>query len=399
MSDSRAYRAVGVSSGKDDIVAAARLQGEGLFPGAFCKVVPDALTGSERHCVALHADGAGTKSVVAYLAFRESGDPAVFASLAQDALVMNVDDLVCVGARGPFVVTNVIGRHRGLVPHGAVEAVIGGYARCAEALSAQGVAVALCGGETADLGDVVRTITVDAAAVCRLRRDEVIDGAAVTPGDVIVGLSSVGTASFEDRPNSGVGSNGLTLARHVLLRPEYRTAYPEACAPDLPAGIAYRGVHRLEDRPVGWDLTVGEALLSPTRSYAPIVVACLQALGRAVHGVVHCTGGGQTKCLRLRAPVSYVKDDVFPVPPLFALLQDAAAMGWEEMYRVFNMGHRMELFVPRGAADEVVAIAAAHGVEAKVVGRCVPLAAGPRLVLEGPDGPLRFGGAPGAAPP
>ncbi len=396
MTDSQHYRALGVSSGKDDVISAARMQGDGVFPGAFCKLVDDALTNDPETCLALHADGAGTKSIVAYLLFRETGDPTVFASLAQDALVMNVDDLLCVGATGPFVLTNTIGRHRGLVPGSAIEAIIGGYERSARILGERGVEILLCGGETADLGDLVRTVVVDSAVACRLRRDRVIDGRAVVPGDLIIGLASAGQADYEERPNSGIGSNGLTLARHVLLEAGYRERFPESSAPDLAETLAYRGPYALSDRPDGLAMTVGEALLSPTRSYSPVVVEVIERLGSSVHGIVHCTGGGQTKCLRFGAQVGFVKDDLFPIPPIFSLLRQAAGMEWEEMYRVFNMGHRMELFVDSAVAEAVIAIARSHGVDARIVGRCVPQDDGPRLRLHGPDGVVTYRGTASA---
>ena len=390
MTDSRSYRALGVSAAKEDIVAAASLQGEGLYPGAFCKIVDDVLTGDPAHCVAFHSDGAGTKALVAYLAFRETGDASVFGSLAQDALVMNIDDLLCIGAKGPFVVTNTIGRHRGLIPGDAVEAIVDGYQRCAETLGAFGVEVALCGGETEDVGDLVRTVIVDAAAACRLLRDEVIDGREVRAGDVIVGLSSTGRTAYEEAENSGIGSNGLTLARHVLLAPTYRQRYPESSAPDLDDALAYRGSHHLSESPEGLGMTLAQALLSPTRTYSPVLVPTLSELRSGVHGIVHCTGGGQTKCLRLGTQVRFVKDDLFEVPPLFRLIREAAQMPWDEMYQVFNMGHRMELYVDAGAADEVIGAAAERGVAARVVGRCEPWSEGPRLVIAGPDGTFSF---------
>lgn len=394
MTDSPSYRDLGVSSAKEDVVAAARLQGEGLFPGAFCKVIADALGGDPGACMALHSDGAGTKALVAYLAYRERGDPGVFASLAQDALVMNTDDLICVGARGPFVVTNTIARHRGLVPGAAVEAIIAGYERCVRDLAGFGVEIVLCGGETEDVGDLVRTLVVDAAAACRLRRDEVVDGTRVRPGDLIVGLASAGRARYERAETSGIGSNGLTLARHVLLRPSYRERFPEASAPETPAELAYRGPYELADAPEGLGMTVGEALLSPTRTYAPVVIRALAELGAGVHGVVHCTGGGQTKCLRLGTTVKFVKDAPFEPPPVFRLIQAAGRLGWDEMAQVFNLGHRLELYVDPAAAGEAIAIAAELGVEARVIGRCEVWAGGPRLVIAGPDGPLSFGSSP-----
>lgn len=390
MTDSQSYRALGVSAAKEDIIAAAAIQGDGLYPGAFCKVVPDVLVGDPQFCMAFHSDGAGTKALVAYLAYRETGDASVFASLAQDALVMNTDDLLCIGALGPFVVTNTIARHRGLIPSEAVEAIVSGYEQCAETMREQGIEIVLCGGETEDVGDLVRTVVVDAAIACRMRRDQVLDGRALRPGDLIVGFASGGRATYEDRANSGIGSNGLTLARHVLLSGSYRERYREASAPELSKEVAYRGRFLLGDHPAELGMTVAEALLSPTRTYAPVVAKVLAEVGSGVHGFVHCTGGGQTKCLRFGANVSYCKDELFDIPPLFRLIQAESGLEWSEMYQVFNMGHRMELFVDPGAASDVISAAGEHGVEARVVGRCDRWTAGPRLVIEGPEGSIAF---------
>lgn len=393
MKDSKAYRLLGVSSGKEDIVAATHHQGEGLFPGAFCKIIDDVFVGDEEYCAAFHADGAGTKSIVAYLDFKEHGDPNVFASLAQDALVMNIDDLLCIGACGPFAVTNTIGRHRELIPSDVIEAIIKGYQKCAAKLGEYGVDVRLCGGETADVGDLVRTAIVDASVACRLRRDHVIDGSLVSDGDLIIGLSSCGRTIYEEELNSGIGSNGLTLARHVLLSNKYSKKYKEVSAPELDPDLAYRGPFDLDDRPKELDwlgITISQALLSPTRTYAPVIVRILQTMKSSIHGLVHCTGGGQTKCMRFNSSLQYIKDRLFPTPSIFRIIQQAAQLEWKEMYQVFNMGHRMELFVDPGAADEVQAIANGFGLATKVIGRCKPRDKGPQLIIQGPDGPIVY---------
>jgi len=378
------YEKLGVSSSKKDVLAAARLQGEGLFPGAFCKLVPDLFGGDPEMCAALHSDGAGTKSVVAYLAYRETGDAAVFAGLAQDALVMNIDDLACVGALGPYVVSNTIGRHRALVPGEAIEAIVGGYETCVAALAEAGIEVALCGGETADLGDLVRTLVVDATAACRMPRASVLDGRAPRPGDVLIGIEGTGQASYEAEPNSGIGSNGLTLARHVLLEPGYRERYPESCAPDLPKELAYRGRFRLGDDVPGLEMSVGQALLSPTRSYAPILKKLLSEIPSALRAFVHCTGGGQTKCLRLPADVRFVKDNLFPLPSLFELLKTEGKLTLLETLEVFNSGHRMEVVADSEAASEIVDIARSFKLSAQIVGRCENRGDEqvPRLIIE-----------------
>ncbi len=386
------YESVGASATKEEVLAAARLQGAGLFPHAFCKIVPDVLCGDETSCVALHSDGAGTKSLVAYMLFREDGDASHFASLAQDALIMNIDDLLCVGATGPYVVTNTIGRHKGLIPAEAISAIVAGYEASASQLAQMRVEMVLCGGETADLGDLVRTVVVDAAVAARLRRDQVIDGSRACPGDVIVGLSSTGQATYEETPNSGIGSNGLTLARHALLSAEMRERYPETCAPELDPSLGYQGPYLVTDEPSTLESSVGEALLCPTRTYAPVVIEALsRCASGSIHAIVHCTGGGQTKCLRVAAPVTFIKEDLFPVPPLFQLIQEHGGVKWREMYRVFNMGHRMEIIVAPEVADEVLDVSRSFGIDARVVGRCVAPTDGARLHIDTPVGHFEFG--------
>ncbi len=363
-----AYLRRGVSPTKDDVKKAVEGQPQGLFPGAFCKVVED-LAGDPAWCAAVHADGAGTKSSAAYLMYRETGDPAWFAGLAQDSVVMNTDDLACIGAVGGFRLSNTIGRNSHRIDGACVAAVIDGYRRTIARLQDLGIDVEMTGGETADVGDLVRTLIVDSTIVVRMRRQDVIAASRIRPGDAIVGLSSTGKAHYEDKANSGMGSNGLTAARHLLLRREYLEKYPESVSETLAPGDAYCGRFRLEDRLPGSDLSVGEAILSPTRTYLPVVRDVLRALPGAVHGLVHCTGGGQQKCRDFGEGLIYVKDALFPRPPLFEAIRASGGISEAELYKVFNMGHRLEAYCDPADASAVIDAAARHGIEAKRVGR------------------------------
>jgi len=380
----------GVSSAKEDVHRAVAALDKGLFPTAFCRILPDALGGDERAALVLHADGAGTKSIVAYLLWRETGDPAHFAGIAQDAAVMNIDDMLCVGATGPFVLSSTIGRNKSLVGGEVVGAVINGFHAFAARLGALGIELVIGGGETADMGDLVRTIAVDATCAARLRRDEVIDNANIRPSDLIVALSGTGAATYEDKENSGIGSNGLTSARHDLLNRAYAARYPETWAPSTPESLVYSGSFGLGDPLPGTALSIGEALASPTRTYAPIIREVLERGRRLVHGLVHCTGGGQTKCLRFGGEVRYVKDNPFPVPPLFRLIHAESGSSWRELHEVFNMGHRLEVFACEEGAALVEEAAARFSVEARRIGR-VERAGGRReLIIAGPEGTLAW---------
>ncbi|HAK94211.1 MAG TPA: phosphoribosylformylglycinamidine cyclo-ligase [Planctomycetes bacterium] len=384
------YARRGVSSAKEDVHRAVAALDKGLFPAAFCRILPDVLGGDDRDALVLHADGAGTKSIVAYLLWRETGDPSHFAGIAQDAAVMNIDDMLCVGATGPFVLSSTIGRNKSLVGGEAIAAVINGFHAFAARLGALGTELVIGGGETADVGDLIRTIAVDATCAARLRRAEVIDNGAIGPGDLIVALSSTGAAAYEDKENSGIGSNGLTSARHDLLGRAYAARYPETWAPSTPESLVYSGSFSLSDALPGSSLTIGEALASPTRTYAPIIREVLARGRRLIRGMVHVTGGGQTKCLRFGGEVRYVKDNPFPVPPLFRLIRERSGSSWREMHEVFNMGHRMELFTCEEGAALIEDAAARFGVEARRIGR-VERAAGRReLVIAGPDGTLAW---------
>ena len=382
------YRARGVSPAKEEVHAALEGADPGLFPGAFCKIVPDGLTGDPAYCLVMHADGAGTKSAAAYLQYRETGDARVFRGIAQDALVMNSDDLLCVGALGPFLVSNTIGRNARLVPGEVIRELVAGFEEQAVRFRNWGIEVQLAGGETADVGDVVRTLIVDATVTVRMRRDAVIAGEGVKPGDVIIGLASAGKAAYEERYNSGIGSNGLTSARHDLLHADYGERYPETMEPALPGNLRYRGPFRLEDSLPETPLTIGEALLSPTRSYAPLVRPLLQRQRGRISAIVHCSGGGQTKSLRTGTGIHYVKDNPFPVPPLFATLQQVSETSWREMYEVFNMGHRMEVIGPEELLPVVEALGREVGIEVRRVGYCEasPIAPKNRVTLHTPGG-------------
>ena len=379
MSDQRhddRYQARGVSAGKAEVHAAIAGQDGGLFPGAFCKVVADELTGDPAWCLAMHADGAGTKSSLAYLAWREGLGDDVWGGIAQDSLVMNLDDLGCIGALGPFLVSNTIGRNAKRIPGTVIAAIVAGYQRVCDLLTDQGVACRMTGGETADLGDLVRTLVVDSTVMARLRREAVIDAGRIAPGDVLVGFSSTGQAAWEDVPNAGMGSNGLTSARHELLGGDYRTTYPETYAPEIDPALIYCGQHRLQDAlPGDARFSVGRALLSPTRTYLPLIKRLLDALPRSdIHGLIHCSGGGQSKIVKFgglgRANgLRYIKDALFPVPPLFAALKGATGQSWAEMHAVYNMGHRLEAAVPERHVAACLDVARACAIDARVVGR------------------------------
>ncbi len=384
------YARRGVSSAKEDVHRAVAGLDKGLFPAAFCRILPDALGGGDEHALVLHADGAGTKSIVAYLLWRETGDASHFAGIAQDAAVMNIDDMLCVGATGPFVLSSTIGRNKSLVGGDAIAAVINGFHAFAARLGALGIELVIGGGETADVGDLVRTIAVDATCAARLRRDEVIDNGSIRPGDAIVALSGTGAAAYEEKENSGIGSNGLTSARHDLLGRAYAARYPETWAPSTPENLVYAGSFSLSDPLPGSALTIGEALASPTRTYAPIVREVLARGRRLIHGMVHCTGGGQTKCLRFGGAVRYVKDNPFPVPPLFRLIQARSGSTWREMHEVFNMGHRLELFTCDEGAALIEEAAARFAVEARRIGRVERAEGRSELVIAGPDGTLAW---------
>ena len=387
---SKRYAQRGVSAAKEDVHQAIQNMDKGLFPKAFCKVVPDHLTGSEDHCLVMHADGAGTKSSLAYIYWKETGDLSVWKGIAQDALIMNIDDLLCVGAVDDILLSSTIGRNKNLIPGEVLSAIINGTEELLAELKSYGVTIHATGGETADVGDLVRTIIVDSTVTARLRRDEVIDNAHICPGDVIVGLASFGQSTYETKYNGGMGSNGLTSARHDVFNAALKTKYPESYDPAVPSDLVYSGSKSLTDPVDGTPLNAGELVLSPTRTYAPVVKAIFNTLGRkAIHGMVHCSGGAQTKILHFIDQGHIIKDDLFDIPPLFKLIQSESQTSWKEMYQVFNMGHRMEFYVQQEHAAAIISISEGLGVTAKIVGR---VAASPqkKLTIKSPHGVFEY---------
>lgn len=368
--DPKTYELRGVSANKGDVHKAIKNVDKGLFPQAFCKIVPDYLSGDEDFCMIMHADGAGTKSSLAYLYWKETGDLSVWKGIAQDALVMNLDDLLCVGATGPIMLSSTIGRNKSNIPGEVIGAIINGNEELIKRYRSYGLDIHSTGGETADVGDLVRTIIVDSTVTTRMRRDEVIDNANIAPGQVIVGLASFGKATYEDEYNGGMGSNGLTSARHDVFAHMYADKYPESFDPNVPREVVYTGKHELTDAVHGIDgVDVGKLVLSPTRTYAPIIIELLKTMRPHIKGMVHCSGGGQTKVLHFINDVHVVKDNLFPLPPLFSLIQKSSGTPWREMHQVFNMGHRMELYVEPQHAQSIIDVAQSFGVEAQVVGR------------------------------
>ncbi len=370
-SDSR-YAGRGVSASKKDVHKAIASVDKGIYPGAFCKIVPDILGGDERYCNIMHADGAGTKSSLAYLYWRETGDITVWKGIARDAIVMNTDDLLCVGAYSNILLSSTIGRNKNLIPGEVIKAIIEGTEEYLALLRSMGVDIWSTGGETADVGDLVRTIIVDSTVTARMRRDEVICNSRIGPGDVIVALSSFGKASYEEEYNWGMGSNGLTSARHDMFGKYLAAKYPESYDPSVPADLVYSGNLKLTEKLPGTDTPAAKAVLSPTRTYAPVVIPLLKEMRHEIKGMVHCSGGGQTKILNFIDNLHVVKDNLFPVPPLFERIRENSLTEWSEMYRVFNMGHRFEIYTTEKGADRVIAAARQLGVDARIAGRCEP---------------------------
>jgi phosphoribosylformylglycinamidine cyclo-ligase len=363
------YLSRGVSPTKDDVKNAITGQSKGVFPGAFCKLIADPL-GDPAYCAAMHADGAGTKSSLAYIRYRESGDPVCFKGIAQDSLVMNLDDLLCVGAVDGFLVSNTIGRNAHRIDATVLKNVIEGYQEFIEQMRAYGINITMTGGEIADVGDLVATIIIDSTAFVRLARDRVINCDRIQPGDVIVGLASFGQASYESFPNSGIGSNGLTAARHLLLHHDYAVRYPETYSATLELSRVYCGTYHLTDLLPGSNQTVGEAILAPTRTYLPIIKEVLASHGAAaLHGMAHCTGGGQIKCKSFGRGLHYFKDNLFATPPLFQAILAQGEIKPAEMFQIFNMGHRLEIYCAPDTAARIIAIAEKYHVDAQIVGR------------------------------
>lgn len=383
------YNQRGVSASKEDVHQAISKLDKGLFPKAFCKIVPDHLGNDPDYCTVMHADGAGTKSSLAYVYWKETGDLSVWKGIAQDAVIMNIDDLLCVGATENILLSSTIGRNKNHIPGEVISAVINGTEALLELLRHYGLNIVSTGGETADLGDVVRTIAVDSTVVCRMKKDEVIDNANIRAGDVIVGLASSGKASYEEEYNGGMGSNGLTSARHDVFTHAYATKYPESFDPRVPDSLVYGGTFNVTDGIPGLDVNVGKLVLSPTRTYAPIIVKVLEKFRKEIHGMVHCSGGAQTKVLHFIDKLHVIKDNLFEVPPLFRIIQEQSQTDWKEMYKVFNMGHRMEIYVPEAYAEPIISISKSFGVEAAVIGR-VENAASKKVTVQSEFGEFVF---------
>ncbi|MDC0387120.1 AIR synthase-related protein [Flavobacteriaceae bacterium] len=367
---SNRYSQRGVSAQKEDVHQAIKNIDKGLFPKAFCKIVPDVLTGSEDHAIVMHADGAGTKSSLAYMYWKETGDLSVWKGIAQDALIMNTDDLLCVGATQNILLSSTIGRNKNHIPGEVIAAIIEGTEELLENLNKWGISIYSTGGETADVGDLVRSIIVDSTVTARMHKKDIIDNANIQEGDVIVGLSSTGQASYETQYNGGMGSNGLTSARHDVFSKSLAAKYPESFDPNVPEDLVYSGTKGLTDVLEGVPLDIGKLVLSPTRTYAPIVHQIFQSIDRThIHGMIHCSGGAQTKILHFVDQLHIIKDTLFPVPPLFDLIQKESGTLAREMYQVFNMGHRMEFYVPPAQAEEIITISNSFNVGAQIVGR------------------------------
>lgn len=372
------YDQRGVSASKDDVHQAIKNIDKGLYPKAFCKIIPDILSNDPAYCNIMHADGAGTKSSLAYIYWKQTGDLSVWRGIAQDAIIMNLDDLLCVGATDNILLSSTIGRNKNLIPGEVIAAIINGTEEILEELRSHGIGIYSTGGETADVGDLVRTIIVDSTVTCRLKRDEVISNHRIQAGNVIVGLASYGQATYEHEYNGGMGSNGLTSARHDVFNKTIAQTFPESFDPAVPESLIFSGSKSLTDLVDignGQTMTAGKLVLSPTRTYAPVIKTILDNYRSQIHGMVHCSGGAQTKVLHFVDDVHVVKDNLFPVPPLFKLIHQESGTSWQEMYKVFNMGHRMELYVPEAIAADLIRISQSFGIDAQIIGRVEPASA------------------------
>ncbi|WP_310993875.1 AIR synthase related protein [Aequorivita marina] len=387
---SKRYAQRGVSASKEDVHNAIKNVDKGLFPKAFCKIVPDYLTNDKDHCLIMHADGAGTKSSLAYLYWKETGDLSVWKGIAQDALIMNIDDLLCVGAVDDILLSSTIGRNKNLIPGEVISEIINGSEELIAEMKEFGVTIHSTGGETADVGDLVRTIIVDSTVTARMKRSNVIDNANIQPGDVIVGLASYGQATYEKEYNGGMGSNGLTSARHDVFHKYLAEGYPESYDASVPEDLVYSGSKKLQDSVEGSPVNAGKLVLSPTRTYAPIIKEILSKYSNAeIHGMIHCSGGAQTKILHFVEDLHIIKDNMFAVPPLFKLIQSESGTDWKEMYQVFNMGHRMELYVPEEIASSIIEISKSFNVDAQIVGR-VEAAENKKLTITSENGTFTY---------
>lgn len=383
------YNLRGVSATKEDVHKAIKNIDKGLFPKAFCKIIPDYLGGDDEYCNLMHADGAGTKSSLAYCYWKETGDLSVWKGIAQDALIMNIDDLLCVGATDNILLSSTIGRNKNLIPQEVISTIINGTNELLEELRSMGVNIHQTGGETADVGDLVRTIIVDSTVTCRMKRSDVVNNANIVAGDVIVGLSSSGKATYEKEYNGGMGSNGLTSARHDVFAKYIAEKYPESYNTDIPSDLVYSGTKKLTDKIAETGLDAGKLVLSPTRTYAPVVKRILTELRSEIHGMIHCTGGAQTKILHFIDALKVVKNNLFPIPPLFELIQKESGTDWSEMYKVFNMGHRLEIYLPEEYAQQIISIAKEFNIDAQIVGYCEPSDKA-ELFIESPYGKFHY---------
>ena len=388
MQDFSKYNQRGVSSSKDDVHRAIQNVDRGLFPNAFCKVVPDIQGGDPDQCIIMHTDGAGTKSSLAYMYWKETGDISVWRGIAQDAIVMNIDDLLCVGATDNILISSTIGRNKMRIPGEVISEIISGTEDFLQLLRDHGINIHSTGGETADVGDLVRTLIVDSTVSCRMNRSGIIENN-IRPGDVIVGLASFGKATYENYYNGGMGSNGLTSARHDVFVKDYAAKYPESYDKDIPGELVYSGTFHLTDRVPGTPLDAGKLVLSPTRTYAPVIRKVLDQLRGEIHGMIHCSGGGQTKVLNFAGALRIIKDDLFEIPHLFKLIQKESGTPWEEMYRVFNMGHRFEIYTDRETAGDIIAISLGFDIDARIVGH-VEESTKKELIIRTPTGEYNY---------
>ena len=380
------YMQRGVSASKEDVHNAIKNIDKGVFPNAFCKIVPDILGGDEQYCNIMHADGAGTKSSLAYIYWKETGDISVWKGIAQDAIIMNIDDLACVGALNNVLYSSTIGRNQKVIPGEVIAEIINGAEEVLQMLRDNGVNIISTGGETADVGDLVRTIIVDSTVTARIKKKDVYANDQIAPGDVIVGLASYGQANYETEYNGGMGSNGLTSSRHDVFSKVYAEKYPESYEPSIPKELIYSGNYLLTDAVEGAPVNMGKLVLSPTRTYAPVIKQLIAELGKYIHGMIHCSGGAQTKILHFVNNLHIVKDNLLEIPPLFKLIHEESGTDWKEMYKVFNMGHRMEIYLPEAFAESVIQISNSFGIEAQIIGRVEKSASGKKLTISGENG-------------
>ncbi len=384
------YMQRGVSASKEDVHNAIKNIDKGLFPRAFCKIVPDILGGNNDYCNIMHADGAGTKSALAYIYWKETGDISVWKGVAQDAIIMNIDDLACVGALDNVLYSSTIGRNQKVIPGEVIAEIINGAEEVLQMLRDNGVSIISTGGETADVGDLVRTIIVDSTVTARMKKEDVFANDQIAPGDVIVGLASFGQSTYENEYNGGMGSNGLTSSRHDVFSNIYASKYPESYEPSIPAELIYSGKYKLTDNIPGVNQDMGKLVLSPTRTYAPVIKKLISEIGKNIHGMIHCSGGAQTKILHFINELHIIKDNLFQPPPLFEIIQEESGTDWKEMFKVFNMGHRMEIYLPQQFAKTVIDISSSFNIEAQIIGRVEHSDNGKKLTISVPSGEYRY---------